>query len=236
MFDFVAGNSPKSMKEQNEPKLYAFTAFQFSLFSIIFVLSDLASFSVPDVTTAIFSVIALGGVAISSTVLTDMMPTSWKTDLTLCFKGSATEKSRHIATQYLSGAEARSILEIYELPMHSDVKDKHIFGKLREFTAGSAGAYQAYKKYLLVREYSIIQILLTVLLPSISFIFYPGSGYNVPYSVYMVLTTILLLFTTISTDRRFVEIVLKQSSLVSASLRRAIEAREVTPRESGDRK
>jgi hypothetical protein len=235
MFDFFGPNASKSLKEQNEPKLYAFTAFQFALFAIIFIFPGTSRIPVSDITTAIFGAAALGGIAISSTVLTDTLPTSWKTSLSHCFVKTAQGRSLNVASEHLSGAEAKSIVEIYELPMHADVREDHIFRKLREYTGLSPSVRQSYKKYLLVREYSVIQFFLTVILSCVSFFLYGQSEYYSEYFAYMIATMFLLFITSINTERRFVEIVLKQSSLVSAGLKDAIEKREVAPRESSGR-
>lgn len=233
MLPVTSQNSAKSMKEQNEPKLYAFTAFQFSLFALVFVLPAIPEAALSKLTTAIFAAVSLGGVTIASTVFTDVLPTSLKNQLTHLFRPASADQARKVAKRYLSGFEAQRVDDLFTMPQHTGMKERDVFDRLKEITAQNIASYQAYKKYLLVREYTIIQIFLTVILVPVSLCAYTSNEYKLEYAIYMLAIFALLVFSTWSTDLRFTQIVIKRSGFVSADVKKAVEEWRIRPIETG---
>lgn len=225
----MSESSPKSMKEENEPKLYAFTAFQFSVFSIIFLFPHLEDQFKSEAITTLFGAVALGGVAVASTIFTDVLPTSWKSKLTHIFM----EEAKHHATSTLkgrhSGADLGTIKKIYSDQNNNGVKSHEVFNNLREFTESYPSVYQSYKKYLLVRELACLQLFISLSAIVVSALVNGWHNIVWPYVFYMAIAFIMLCVATITTDYRVVEIVHKRAVFHSKAIEDALEKRAVAP-------
>ena len=230
MFSLSTESSPKSLKEQNEPKLYAFTAFQFALFGILFAIPNLSAALQSDLITGIFGAVALGGIAVAATVLTDVLPTSWKDAVTHGFVPQSTYHARKVATKRLTGTDQTNVLKLFDLEQVKGVSENGVFDKIREALEYSAATQQAYKKYLLVREYAIIQILIFAPLVGLSYCVFGAS--QLYYLIYMIALTLALIVAVNTTDHRHVEVVLKRASFVHTDISEAIAEGRVRPLES----